>query len=76
MDWVLNLIAKVIAAFFAAIVSDKRVEKTEQVIQEIDNAQDANDVGIRTLDGVLGRLRNIQATGTVGEHPVNPNKPR
>lgn len=76
MDWVLNLIAKVIAAFFAAIVSDKRVEKTEQVIQEIEDAQNANDVGVRSLDGVLGRLRNIQATGVVGEHPVDPSKPR
>lgn len=75
MDWVLNLIAKVIAAFFAAIVSDKRVEKTEQVIQEIEDAQNANDVGVRSLDGVLGRLRNIQATGTVGERSVDPSKP-
>jgi len=76
MSWVLELIAKAIAAFLAAIVSDKRVEKTEQVIQEIEDAQNANDVGIRTLDTVVGRLRNLQATGTVGEHPVDPAKPR
>lgn len=69
--WIVELVLKFLASIIGSVISDKRVEATENVIKEIENAQDANDVGIRTLDDVVGRLRNAQASG-VGTDPAKP----
>lgn len=72
--WLIELIIKGVAAIISAIISDKRVEATETVIKEIENAQDANDVGVRTLDSVLSRLRR-DAAQPAGTDRTDPPKP-
>lgn len=72
MDWFLAFLAKLIAAFLAAIVSDKRVQTTEEVVKGIEDAQRENDVKFRDLDTAIKRLRNIQAAGVDGKRPDNP----
>jgi len=53
----LNFLAKVVANFVAAFVSDKRVDMTKGVIEDIEDAQRKNDVAFRDLGSVVERLR-------------------
>jgi len=62
MSWFAKLAVQLISALVAEIFKVKRESDIDKVIQKIEEAQDANDVAIRDLGGVIDKLRKHAAS--------------